>query len=800
MTLTIDGGEITVPAGTLIIRAAEQMGIYVPRFCDHPLLDPLGACRQCLVEVEGQRKPLTSCTTTVADGLVVKTQATSEIARDGQDGVLEFLLINHPLDCPMCDKGGECPLQDQALAYGPGGSRYADPKRRFTKPIPISSLIKLDRERCVLCARCTRFSSEISGDPFIELFERSALEQVAISEDEPYQSVFSGNVVQICPVGALTATPYRFKARPFDVETVSSTCTRCASGCAIDVQSRRGELVRILARDDREVNAEWICDKGRWGYQYIHHPERVTEPLVRKEGDFVAVTWAEALSVVAERIGVARGPSAVLAGGNLIDEDAYALSRFARTVLQTNDVDAGAYPGADDGTDVLSAVVRMQTATNADLDAAQAIVVFGSDLHEESPILWLRARKAMRKRGARLFEVGPRRTRLSTDGGTWIPCAPGGETGILLALARALGDAGLDPWTRAALQGAGGEPASDAVAGLAETLRALRGSVVVLAGDRLAKTPGAQAVAWNLAVALDGRLGWVPRRGGARGAAWAGLHPGLLPGGRRVDDAAARAVVEEVWGTVPASPGRTASEILATASTLGLLYLVGVDPVGDLPGSNARALDQAPFVVAHDQFLTESSRRADVVLPASAPFERDGTVTNWEGRVRAIAPSVPPPGLADTDSRILSHVALAAGVAFPSPKQLETEMRRFKVEPADPTAIPVPEIRLIPAGLRSISWPRLLDAGTLMTGSGLLLGVVDPLVVEVHPDDAVGLRTGDAVRVSTASGELTAPVRVTDAVARGAVYLPARQGDVNVNTVISAGDPFPEVRLEQVQA
>ncbi|HEX9890202.1 MAG TPA: 2Fe-2S iron-sulfur cluster-binding protein, partial [Nitriliruptorales bacterium] len=235
VTITIDGRQITVPAGTLLIRAAEELGIIVPRFCDHPLLDPVGACRQCIVEVEGQRKPMTACTTTASEGMQVRTQNTSDVARTAQEGQLEFLLINHPLDCPMCDKGGECPLQDQALAYGTNVSRFVDEKRRYLKPVAVSAQVLLDRERCVLCARCTRFSEQISGDQFIELFERGALEQVAIYEDEPYESYFSGNVIQICPVGALTSASYRFKSRPFDLRSAPSTCDHCSAGCSLTV-------------------------------------------------------------------------------------------------------------------------------------------------------------------------------------------------------------------------------------------------------------------------------------------------------------------------------------------------------------------------------------------------------------------------------------------------------------------------------------------------------------------------------------------------------------------------------------
>src|ERR687891_427030 len=304
--ITIDDQELEVPPGTLVIRAAEQLDNIIPRFCDHRLLAPLGACRQCLVEVAGQRKPLTACTTTVTDGMVVKTQLTSEVARAGQEGNLELLLINHPLDCPMCDKGGECPLQDQTLAHGPGETRFVETKRHYEKPIKISETVLLDRERCVLCARCTRFSSEIAGDPFIELFERGALEQVAIYEDEPYHSYYSGNVVQICPVGALTSTSYRFKARPFDVRAVDSVCNHCASGCNLRIDIRRGEIQRQLATTNMAVNEMWNCDKGRFGFAFVAHETRLVAPKARNDlGAVDETSWTGALRAAADRLGAA---------------------------------------------------------------------------------------------------------------------------------------------------------------------------------------------------------------------------------------------------------------------------------------------------------------------------------------------------------------------------------------------------------------------------------------------------------------------------------------------------------------
>src|SRR5246127_4611386 len=300
VNLTIDGVEVSVPKGTLVIRAAELIGVQIPRFCDHPLLDPVGACRQCLVEVEGQRKPMAWCTTVATDEMVVRTQLTSTAADKAQHGVMELLLINHPLDCPMCDKGGECPLQNQAMSNGRADSRYTDVKRTFAKPINISSQVLLDRERCILCARCTRFSEQIAGDPFIDMQERGALQQVGIYANEPFDSYFSGNTVQICPVGALTGTAYRFRARPFDLVSSPSVCEHCASGCAQRTDHRRGKVLRRLAGDDPEVNEEWNCDKGRWAFTYATEDDRITTPLIRGEnGELGPASWSEALTVAA---------------------------------------------------------------------------------------------------------------------------------------------------------------------------------------------------------------------------------------------------------------------------------------------------------------------------------------------------------------------------------------------------------------------------------------------------------------------------------------------------------------------
>ena len=518
VTLSIDGVEVSVPKGTLVIRAAELIGVQIPRFCDHPLLDPVGACRQCIVEIEGQRKPMASCTTPVADDMVVKTQLTSEVADKAQQGVMELLLINHPLDCPMCDKGGECPLQNQAMSNGRAESRFTDEKRTFTKPINISSQVLLDRERCVLCARCTRFSAQIAGDPFIEMLERGALQQVGIYANEPFDSYFSGNTVQICPVGALTGTAYRFRARPFDLVSSPSVCEHCASGCAQRSDHRRGKVMRRLAGDDPEVNEEWNCDKGRWAFSYASQPDRITTPLIRdSNGSLVSASWSHALAIAADGLASARGRTGVLVGGRLTLEEAYAYAKFARIALDSNDIDFRARPHSAEEADFLAARVagRPVTVSYSDLESAPVVLLVGFEPEDESPIVFLRLRKAAVKRQVPVYAIAPFASRgLQKMNGRLIDTVPGAEASTL-----------------ADLDAAGhGE--------LAELLR--EPGAVIFVGERLATAPGALSAAARLADATGAKLAWVPRRAGERGALDAGALGGLLPGGRPLADATAR--------------------------------------------------------------------------------------------------------------------------------------------------------------------------------------------------------------------------------------------------------------------
>ena len=439
VTVTIDGFEITVPKGTLVIRAAEQLGIQIPRFCEHPLLSPVGACRQCLVQIEGQPKPPASCTTVCTDGMVVHTQLTSPVAEKAQHGVMEQLLVNHPLDCPMCDKGGECPLQNQAMSNGQGETRFDGVKRTFAKPVPLSAQVLLDRERCIQCTRCTRFADEIAGEPLIELFERGPQEQIAIADGVPFDSYFSGNTVQICPVGALTGASYRFRARPFDLVSTPSVCEHCAAGCRQRTDHRRGAVTRRLAGNDPQVNEEWNCDKGRWAFTYATQPNRLVTPLVR-DGDGVLqpASWPEAIAAAAAGLLAERGRAAVLTGGRLTLEDSYAYAKFARVALASNDIDMRARPHSAEETQFLADRVagRSSGVTYAGLQGATTVLLAGFEPQDESPIVFLRLRKAARTGRLAVYSLaalaGPG---LSLMSGTLLPTVPGEETAMLKALA-----------------------------------------------------------------------------------------------------------------------------------------------------------------------------------------------------------------------------------------------------------------------------------------------------------------------------------------------------------------------------
>jgi NADH-quinone oxidoreductase subunit G len=784
VSLTIDGFEVRVPKGTLVIRAAELIGVQVPRFCDHPLLDPVGACRQCLVEIEGQPKPQASCTIAVTDGMVVKTQLTSPVADKAQQGIMEMLLINHPLDCPVCDKGGECPLQNQAMSNGRGETRFTGVKRTYPKPINISSQVLLDRERCVLCARCTRFSQQVAGDPFIEMLERGALQQVGIYEAEPFQSYFSGNTVQICPVGALTGAAYRFRSRPFDLVSSPGVCEHCASGCAIRTDHRRGKVLRRLAGDDPEVNEEWNCDKGRWAFQYATAQDRLTTPLVRGEdGELEPTSWAEALDIAARGLSAAKGATGVLVGGRATVEDAYAYAKLARVALATNDIDFRARPHSAEEASFLAAHVAGSGlgVTYDDLEHASSVLLVGLEPEDESPILFLRLRKAGRK-GLKVHAIAPFASRgLDKLDGTLLPAAPGTEAEVLDALRTR------DERVRAA---------ADAVHG--------SGSIV-LVGESLAAVPGALSAVVALVAASGARLAWVPRRAGERGALDSGALPALLPGGRPVSDAAARVDVAAAWGidSVPDTAGRDTSGMLAAVHTgeLRALLVGGVDP-DDLPDPLAAlaALDAAAFVVSLELRTSPVTERADVVLPVAPAVEKAGTFVDWEGRARPFD-AVLRGTNAMPDVRVLHVLADAMGVdlGLPEVPAARSEIQELGLWDGDrATFEPVSPRPPVPPGEGEAvlaTWTELLDAGRLQDDEPYLAGTARSVVARVSAGTAArhGLTDGGGVVVSTDAGELTAPLLVTD-MPDGVIWLPTNAVGSPVRQALRTG-PGGTVRL-----
>jgi NADH-quinone oxidoreductase subunit G len=802
VTVTIDGFEIKVPKGMWIIRAAELLGIAIPRFCEHPLLDPIGACRQCLVEVEGQRKPIASCITACSEGMVVNTQLTSEVADKAQQGVMEFLLINHPLDCPMCDKGGECPLQNQAMTNGRGETRFTYAKRTFEKPVAISTEVLLDRERCISCTRCTRTSEEIAGDSFIEFLGRGPGQMIGTAEGKPFNSYFSGNTVQVCPVGALTGVAYRFRSRPYDLVSVPSVCEHCAAGCRQRTDVRRGRVLRRLAGEDPAVNEEWNCDKGRWAFTYATQPDRLTAPLVRDpDGVLVPASWPHALAVAAAGLAAARDADAerprgvgVLAGGRLTLEDAYAYAKFARVALDTNDVDMRARAHSAEEEEFLAACVagRDITVSYADLEQAPAVLLAGFEPEDESPIVFLRLRKAVWRRHLPVFSIAALSSRgLAKLSGVLLTTLPGDEAAALTALtAGGSGGQNDDAWRQAAQA-------------LAAT------GAVILVGERLAAVPGALAAAARLAFASGARLAWVPRRAGERGAVEAGALPGLLPIGRPVTDAAARAEVARTWGrsSLPDTPGRDTAAIIAGAAAgeLAALVVAGVDPA-DLPDPQAAldAIEMAPFVVSLELRASAVTDRADVVFPVAAVAEKAGTFVNWEGRGGSFAEALKVPEVR-TDLYVLGAIAdqMDVHLGLPDAASARAELaalgnwRGTRPEPPTvTTAWPEPSMQHAEGSgivdVRLATWHQLLDSGRMQDGEPSLAGTARPAVARMSAATAAeaGVADGDKVTVATDRGSVTVPAEIVP-MADHAVWLPAAGLPQGAPGADRAGAPYP---------
>ena len=815
VTITVDGREVTAQNGELLIDACERNDAYVPRFCYHPRMTPVGMCRMCLVEVDTGRGPALqpSCMIPVAEGMVVDT--TNEKVSKAQDGILEFLLANHPLDCPVCDKGGECPLQDQTMAYGPGESRWVEEKRHYEKPIAISETVYLDRERCILCDRCTRFADEVAGDPLIHFIDRGSNTQVATFPDEPFSSYFSGNTVQICPVGALTAKPYRFRARPWDLDEVESTCAGCAVGCRITVQSSRNQVLRYQGVDSDPVNWSWLCDKGRFGFEAVNAEERLGEPLVSNGSDLVAARWSEALSRAADAIRAADPSSvAVLGGARLTNESAYAWAKLAKGIIGTDHVDAQLGDGLP-----AEVALGLPGATIDEVCAPGGTILYlGPDPKEELSVLYLRLKHAVDVDRARIVEITPTRTGLSPYAATSLQYRPG----ELAALVRALvsgdvpdtGVAGLD---------------ADVVRAASETVRAAGDDLkVVLGRANLAESAGTVVVA---AVALrdavpGARFLVALRRGNVRGALLAGLAPGMLPGATSLD--AGRSTWAEAWGSVPASSGLDAHGILAAAADgrIDVLILLGADPLADFADRSLarRALSGAKTVISLDRFLTESTQQADVVLPVAGFAETDGTHTNLEGRVTVLNQKVTPPGTARADWLIAAELAqrLGADLGVGSSEALWAELTSTSalhagvtaaqlarpehadgiVVGTDATAFSAPEpTHVAPKSaysLRLVVNRTLYDDGTAISHCTSSASLAPSAALHLGTADAapLGIETGTRVTVSSSNGSLSVPAVVDGGVPKGSAVLHHNLVGADAGVLVSADDVVCDIRVE----
>ena len=782
VTATIDGIQVSVPKGTLVIRAAERLGIDIPRFCDHELLDPVAACRQCLVEVPDggngrPMKPQPACALTVMPNMVVETAATNEKVAKHQQGMLEFLLINHPLDCPICDKGGECPLQNQTMSHGPGESRFEGLKRTYPKPVNISAQILIDRERCVLCQRCTRFGEQISGDDFISLSERGALSQINIYASHPYESYFSGNIVQICPVGALTSVDYRFQARPFDLVSTTTTCEHCASGCQLRTDHRHFQVKRRLAGDEPEVNEQWNCDKGRFGFYYGRQADRLSYPLVRRDGELVPASWPEAIDAAVAGLKAAGASSGVLTGGRLTLENAFAYSKFARAVLGTNSIDFRTRPYGADEAGFLAAEVtsREIDVTFTDLENAAKVVLVGFEPEEESSAVFLRLRKGNRKNGTRILAVAPFLTNGSRKlGAVLVPTAPGDEVQALDSIA-----AELDEGT------------------------------IVLVGERAGLVPGLLPKIREYA-AKGLRWAWIPSRAGELAALEAGCLPQLLPGGRPASDASARVDLQAAWGIdhLPDTAGLDAEQMLAAAAAGSLKALVtaAVDlaDMADPEAAYAALASDDVFVVSLEQRRSAVTEVADVVFPVALLEEQLGTFINWEHRLRPVniintdAPSVM------TDVRVLAALADALGsdLGMRTPPQAQAAYYEITDwEGAKPgfTAAAGAPAQAGGEGLKLASWHQAIDDSRCLDGAETLRLTAPAPLARISPATAaaLGVRDGEPVTIGTDSGEVVLPAAVTASMVDDVVWAPTNSGVELFRTLHAR--PGDRVRLAVVK-
>ncbi|MDH3679789.1 MAG: NADH-quinone oxidoreductase subunit NuoG [Acidimicrobiia bacterium] len=806
---TLNGTELEARDGELLIAACERNGVHIPRFCYHPRMEPVGMCRMCLVEVDTGRGPSLqpSCMLPVTPDMKVETE--SEATKAAQDGVLELLLVNHPLDCPVCDKGGECPLQDNAYAFGPGESRFVEEKRHFEKPIPISDLVHLDRERCILCDRCTRFAADVAGDPLIHFIDRGSQTQVNTFPDHPFSSYFSGNTVQICPVGALTAAPYRFKARPWDLDAVESTATVDSSGARVVLQSSQNELVRVLGVDSDAVNWGWLSDKERFSYEVTTSPSRITEPLLRRGGDeLMPSRWSDATKVAARALRGDPERIAVIGGARLSLEDQYAWVKLMKGVIGTDNVDCQ----LGDGLPAPMALGLPRATIDEACQPGGIVVLIGPDPKEDLPTLFLRLRHALVNDGVDLVELTPRPGGLSPFAAVSLHSMPGTVGQVAAAVAS----------DEPAEVVAGIEP--ERVAAARELLTSGRPVTVLLGRANLAESARYTADAVGALLRLVPESSFLPmlRRGNIMGGLEMGMTGGFLPGGVRRSGTDIPG-----WAFTPEFDGKDTDGMLRAAvdGEIDTIVLLGADPVEDFPDAALarKALEEVSTVVALDAFITSSSSLADVVLPVALFGEADGTFLNVEGRLSPLRAKVTPLGQAKADWMIAAEVAIALGIdlGFVTIEELRAELsktasladidwsmvdsatdgpvidlkRQWVLEFGDAAVPPA----LGSYGLRLVVDRKLWDLGTMVQESPALAGLPEVAVLHLAPADVqeLGLTAGEPVVVDRDGETFELPFVADPSVVPRTAWLPVRLPGFDVRELMSAGRSVTTIMIRQ---
>ncbi|MDO9407216.1 NADH-quinone oxidoreductase subunit NuoG [Patulibacter sp.] len=819
ITFTVDGREVEAPAGTMLADAAKLGDVDIPVFCYEPKLGaPVGACRMCLVEIEGIPKLQTACSTPVRDGMVVDTQ--NPRVKAAQESVVEFLLLNHPLDCPVCDKGGECPLQDISFGWGRGESRFVEPKRHFQKPVELSPLIAIDRERCILCYRCVRFSQEVSEDYQLVLHERGADTFVGTFDGHPYVAPFSGNIMELCPVGALTSQAYRFRARPWDIEQSGSVCTLCPGQCNVSYTVRDDRVVRVLNRQNDDVDDGWLCDRGRFAYQSTYVDERVQGPMVRENGRLVPSSWDRALSTAVDIIDAADGRVGALAGGGSSNEDGWLLRRLMTEVVGSRDFDSRPAGVLSAGLQAALDAPEAQ-ATVADLEWAHAVLVLDTEPVDDMPVLDLRLRKGVRRNGVRLAVATSRPSALDPNAELSVRFAPGAGEAFVCALDAAVGGVG-DVAGLAAAAGADRE----AVEALGRMLREAGEDVVVVWGERLthAADPEVGANAARALLKASGRLGLLDGRRGAgllqvptgmnaRGLRELGVLPNVGPG-----------------YSEPAQVGRSSREIAvaAAAGEVRALHLLHVDPVASYPD---RALWEAGLaaatgVVAHASFLTEGVlEHADVVFPSEAGAEKEGTVTHPDGRLQRLRPAVGKPEGTLPTWQVLSHLITALGgraTALTS-MMITSEIAEavpfyagithdeiggfgirwqereasdaFPAGDSGPFSLVAPVAAASPNGALRLGSFRSVWSSPEVAHAPALKFLAPKQRAELNPDDAAdrGIRHGQRVTVTADGTSVSATAHLRTASPRGSVFLETGLGDQSASALQSTEATVPSM-------